>query len=275
MTVSEGGGAMKFSENCDDEMPKTSAGLNYITFGRGKRKFVIIPGLSIHSVIGLKDAVINAYQAFAEDYTVYLFDRPKVLNDGITVRKLAEQTAAAMQELGIDGAYVLGVSQGGMIAQYIAIDYPELISKMVLGSTLSRPNAVFERLVNKWISLAKQRDERALIEGFVEAVYSKKTLDAYKDMLISSNLGITEDEYKRFCRLASSCLSFNCCNELSMIKCPVLVIGAEGDKVVTAEAARETAEALGCELYIYDESFGHGVYDEAADYKQRCLEFFA
>lgn len=29
-------------------------------------------------------------------------------------------------------AEVMGVSQGGMIAQYLAIDYPELVEKLVL-----------------------------------------------------------------------------------------------------------------------------------------------
>ncbi|MFQ8831957.1 MAG: alpha/beta fold hydrolase [Ruthenibacterium lactatiformans] len=29
-------------------------------------------------------------------------------------------------------AFVLGVSQGGMIAQYLAIDYPELVKNLFL-----------------------------------------------------------------------------------------------------------------------------------------------
>lgn len=248
--------------------------MEYITFGSGEKDFVIIPGLSLHSVMGLEDAVKSAYQIFAEDYTVYLFDRPKQLKTGITIRELAGETAAAMRELDIDKACVLGVSQGGMIAQYIAIDYPELIGKLVLGSTLSKPNATLETIGHKWLQLAEQRNERALIESFIDVVYSKKTLVEYREALITSNLGITEEEYERFIILAKSCLAFDCCEELTKIQCPVLVIGSEGDRVVTAAASRETASALSCQLYIYDESFGHGVYDEAPDYKQRCKDFF-
>ena len=36
---------------------------------------------------------------------------------------------------------------------------------------------------------------------------------------------------------------------------------------------REIADLLGCELHIY-EDYGHAVYDEAPDYKERILEFF-
>jgi len=40
-----------------------------------------------------------------------------------------------MDELGISEADVIGVSQGGMIAQNLAIDRPELVNKLVLAVT--------------------------------------------------------------------------------------------------------------------------------------------
>ncbi len=248
--------------------------MDYFVFGKGQRKFVIIPGLSIHSVMGLKDMVAEAYKAFAEEYTVYLFDRPEELKEGITVRELAAETAAAMQKLDIADAYIFGASQGGMIAQYMAIDHPELVRKLVLGSTLARPNDTFLRTAEKWIGLAEQRAERALIERFIDDVYSENTLKTWRDMLITANLGISEEEYARFIKLAKACLGFNCYDALPKIKCPVLVLGSYGDRVVTAAGSEEIAAVLNCENYLYDDSYGHGVYDEAADYKARCLEFF-
>ena len=248
--------------------------MKHITFGTGKKNFVILPGLSVHSVMGLADAVKDAYKIFAEDYKVYLFDRPDELTEGTTIRELAAQTADAMKDLDITDACVFGASQGGMMAQYLAIDHPELVGKMVLGSTLCRPNETFEKVCHEWIRLAQHREERKLIETFVDEVYSEKTLAAYRDALISSNLGITEEEYRRFIILAQSCLTFDCSKELSKIQCPVLVLGSKGDKVVTARASEELAKILHCQLYLYDDTYGHGVYDEAPDYRKRCEEFF-
>ena len=74
---------------------------------------------------------------------------------------------------------------------------------------------------------------------------------------------------------AQACQTFNCYDQLSSIQCPVLVLGAENDQIVTAEGSKQIAEALDCEIYLYDKNYGHGVYDEAADYKQRCLDFFS
>ena len=42
--------------------------MSYISFGSGKKNFVIIPGLSIHGVMGLAEQIASAYQEFAADY---------------------------------------------------------------------------------------------------------------------------------------------------------------------------------------------------------------
>ena len=247
--------------------------ISCISFGNGRKNFVIIPGLSIHGVMGLAEQIVEAYQEFAADYTVYVLDRPQVLRSEMTIRELAENVASTMQQLGISDAYLFGASQGGMIAQYLAIDHPGTVNKLILGSTLSRPNDTAAAVVGKWIELASAHDETGLLESFVDTVYSSDTLAAYRDVLIESNRGITEEEYDRFVIIASACLDFNCYDELSSITCPTFVIGSEGDRVVTADASREIADALGCEVYIYPDTYGHGVYDEAPDYLDRCIEF--
>ncbi len=247
--------------------------MKYIKFGSGNKNYVIIPGLSIHSVMGMADAVEKAYHAFTEEYTVYLFDRPEELREGCTIREIAACTAEAMAELHIESADVFSVSMGGMIAQYLAIDHPELVHKLILGSTLSRPNDTCQRVVGEWLKLARAQEEEKLLESFADLVYSKDTTSVYREAVIAANRGISAEEYRRFIVQAEACKSFDCSEELSKVQCPVLVLGAKGDRIVTPEGSREIAEALGCELYLYDESYGHAVYDEAPDYKARCLEF--
>ena len=247
--------------------------MDYVTFGSGKKSFVILPGLSIHSVMSQADAVAQNYADFTEDYTVYLFDRVKDMKEDYTIRDMANDTASAMEKLGISDADVFGASQGGMIAQYLAIDHPKLVNKLILGSTLSKPNDTFNSVVNHWISLAEAKDEEGLLESFCEDVYSQATLDAYKDTLIESNKGISDEEWTRFLIQAKACQNFNCYDELSAITCPVLVLGSQGDKVVTASGSEEISDVLKCDLYLYNDEYGHGVYDEASDYKTRCLDF--
>ncbi|MEE0830884.1 MAG: alpha/beta hydrolase, partial [Longicatena sp.] len=61
---------------------------------------------------------------------------------------------------------------------------------------------------------------------------------------------------------------------LNEIKCPVLVLGGEKDKIITSRASVEIANKLGCEIYMYAQ-YGHAVYEEAKDFNQRIYQFLA
>ena len=96
--------------------------MDYITFGRGGRPLVLIQGLNTRGVKGMALPLAYMYRMFAKAYTVYLFDRREDLPQEITVQELANDIATAMDYLAISQADVIGVSQGGMIAQHLAIN---------------------------------------------------------------------------------------------------------------------------------------------------------
>jgi pimeloyl-ACP methyl ester carboxylesterase len=50
---------------------------------------------------------------------------------------MADDVIGLMDHLGIKKAHILGISMGGMIAQQIAIHYPERINKLILGCTFA------------------------------------------------------------------------------------------------------------------------------------------
>ena len=49
--------------------------MNYFKFGNGKKNMIILPGVSIKSVMESEKLVIEAYKIFSNDFTVYVFDR--------------------------------------------------------------------------------------------------------------------------------------------------------------------------------------------------------
>ena len=108
----------------------------------------MIQGLNTNGIKGAAKPLAYMYRIFAKEYKVYLFDRRPNVQEGITVRDMAADIAAAMDVLGIEKADVIGVSQGGMIGQYLAIDRPDLVNKLVLAVTLSRNNETVEQVIN-------------------------------------------------------------------------------------------------------------------------------
>ena len=246
---------------------------DYITFGKGTKPLIMIQGLNTRDIKGAADSLAYMYRIFAKEYKVYLFDRRENVTEGLTVRELAADIATAMDALGISNADVFGVSQGGMIAQYLAIDRPDLVHKMVLAVTLSKNNETVETVVNDWIRMTEQGDMKRLVEDMALKLYSEAYVKIYRPFLPLLTLLQKPKDVKRFIILAKACLTCNTYEELEKIQCPVLVLGGGKDLVVTGEASVEMAEKLGCKLHIYEE-LGHAAYEEAADFNRRVYDFF-
>ena len=247
--------------------------MDYVAFGRGTKPLVIIPGLSLNRVKGAGLSLAYMYRIFAKDYRVYVFDRKEMISETYTIKEIAKDTAYAMNELGISKACVFGVSQGGMIAQYLAIDFPELVEKLVLGVTLSRQNETVKRAIGDWIQFAKKDELERFIEDMLLKMYSPQYMKKYR-MMVPLMLQMSKKaDLKRFVILAESCLTCDTYEELSKIQCPTLVLGGKLDKVVTGKASEEIAEKLKCEIYMYEE-LGHAAYEEAKDFNKRVYDFF-
>lgn len=246
--------------------------MDYVTFGTGTRPIVIIPGLSVRGVKGAAASLAYMYRLFAKDFKVYVFDRKAEIPEGYTVREIASDVAEAMRLLGIFDADIFGVSQGGMIAQYLAIDHPELVHKLVLGVTLSRNNETVERVIADWISMAEQGDYDGFVQDMLYKMYSDAYIRKYRLLLPIAAKFSKPKGFGRFIVLAKACLTCDTYEELDKIKCPVLVLGGCQDKIVTGQASEEIAEKLECECHMY-EVLGHAAYEEAKDFNQRIYEF--
>lgn len=246
---------------------------DYITFGKGSKPLVLIQGLNTRGIKGAGILLAYMYRIFAKDYKVYLFDRRTVVDEDITIRDISSDLATTMDLLGIANADVLGVSQGGMIAQYLAIERPDLVNKLVLAVTLSKNNNTVIQVVNKWIELAETGAMKELVTDMADKMYSSNYVKRYR--LFMPLLTITQKpkDIRRFTILAKACLTCNTYENLDKIKCPVFVIGGRQDKVVTGVASEEIANKIGCKIHIY-ESLGHAAYEEAKDFNKRVLDFF-
>lgn len=246
--------------------------MEYFKFGTGSKALAILPGLAIKSVMLSADVIVRVFSAFAEDFTVYVFDRRKNLPSEYTVEDMAKDQIKAFDALGIKSVSLYGISQGGMIALNIAILRPDLVSSMVLGSTASRLNDMAVETIGEWYSLAKAHDEPALIESFGSRVFSAEFYGKFGDIIRDSVKGITPEEFERLVILTGKMDQFGVYDRLGEIRCPVLVMGGSDDNVLGIEASEEIAEKIGCEIYVFD-GYGHAVYDETDEFKAKAKKF--
>ena len=249
--------------------------MDYISFGTGKKALIMIPGLGdgLTTVRGKALPFAWMYRMFAKDFTVYVFSRKNELAERYTNRDMARDIKIAMDMLGIEKADIVGVSQGGMIAECFAIDYPNMVNHLVLTVTIARQNECIQSVVGSWIELARQNKFGEVMKDVTVRMYTEEYVQKYRFMVPLLGLFPTPKNPARFITMATACLTHDVYEELGRITVPTLVIGGGKDRTVGTEAAGEIAEQIkGSELLIYPE-YGHGLYDQAKDFNQRVYDF--
>ena len=251
------------------------ARMDYIRFGAGARVLVMLPGLGdgLRTVAGTALSMALLYREFSKRYTVYAFSRREPLTEGCTTRDMAADQAKAMEALGIDRADILGVSMGGMIAQWLAIDHPERVGKLILAVTCPEPNPILTESVQEWVDLAKRGDHAGFMDSNLRRIYSERYYRRNKWLTPLVGALTKPKSCERFFRQADACLTHDALAELPKIKAQTLVIGGEKDLALGGEASKILAEHIpGAELKMYPQ-WGHGLYEEAGDFNDVVLAF--
>ena len=249
--------------------------LSYVRFGSGAETLVLIPGVGdgLKTVKGMAVPMALMYPSLWKRFTVFMFSRSEPLPEHFSTREMAAELSQAMDRLGIGAATVAGASQGGMIAQYLAVDHPEKVKKLILTVTAGRPNDTMRRVLSAWIQMARRGDYKGIMTDNAERSYSEKRLRRMRPVYgLLGRVGKPKD-FRRFITQAEACLAHDAWEELPRIACPVLVIGGAEDKIVTARASRELAERIPeAQLVIYS-GLSHALYEEAPDFWKRVREF--
>ena len=179
----------------------------------------------------------------------------------------------AMEALGIGRADILGVSMGGMIAQWLAIDFPEKVGKLILTVTCPEPNPILRESVQEWVDLAKRGDHAGFMDSNLRRIYSERYYRRNKWLTPLVGALTKPKSCERFFRQADACLTHDALAELPNIKAQTLVIGGEKDLALGGEASKILAQHIpGAELKMYPQ-WGHGLYEEAGDFNDVVLAF--
>ena len=251
--------------------------MDYIRFGTGGRVLIMLPGLgdSLRSVKGAAVPMAMMYREFARKFTVYSFSRIDPMPTGCTIRDMAHDLAQAMEVLDIQRADVFGVSMGGMIAQWLAIDHPERVDRLILAVTCPEPNPILLKSLAEWVTLAKSGDHGAFLKSNLRRIYSEGYCRKNLWMVPILGLLTKPKSYERFFIQANACREHNALAKLPGIRARTLVIGGEQDKALGGAASRTIAAAIpGAEVKMYPQ-WGHGRYEEANDFIGVLLEFLA
>ena len=249
--------------------------VDYVTFGTGNQPLVIIPGLGdgLQTVKGMAMPFSITYRILAERYKIYVFSRINELRQGYTTRDMAADVAEAMEVLNITSAYVMGISQGGMIAQWLAADFPERVQKLILAVTTAKPSQLARERIEHWQKLSQSGNFKHLMLDIAQHSYTQKSYQKWRILSnIMGRLGRIKDE-KRIAIQSQSCLDHDSLKVLKDIHCPTLILGALEDDVIGVKGSKELAKGIsGCQLLILKHS-GHALYEENKAFQEAVCGF--
>jgi pimeloyl-ACP methyl ester carboxylesterase len=263
-------------------MPITKANgveLYYEVHGEGE-PLLLIMGLSLTS-----KSWFRTIPALSEHYKVIVFDNRGVglsgkPNSPYSIELMAEDARAVLDAVGLESAHVYGISMGGMIAQRLAIKYPERIKSLILGCTTSggekhvQPGAEVSMLMLSRGSSTATPEEMAWATAPI--LYSQAFIENHRDQVaedVQRRIEIPVLPYAYMLQL-QACLAHDTYNEIDQIRVSVLVIHGDDDKLVPYENGVTLAEKIPNAEFLTINGAGHIYITEANDLvNKRVLEF--
>ncbi|GAA4236217.1 3-oxoadipate enol-lactonase [Actinomadura meridiana] len=193
--------------------------------------------------------------AFTERFRVIRYDmrghgHSESSTGGYDIPLLARDALAVLDAADVPSALYCGVSLGGMVGQWIAINEPRRLERAVLASAgiFIPPQAIAPRL-----EAIRAQGLPGLVDEIVPRWFTPRFIDAHPDRVAALKevfLANREDGYYG-CSAALGTLDHR--QGIGGVTVPILVIGGEHDPAVPPEHARELAEkAPGATLVMLD-----------------------
>lgn len=265
-------------------MPITNANgieLYYEVHGEGE-PLLLIMGLA-HNCLSWKKSL----PTFAEHFQVIMFDnrgtgRSSKPETPYSIEIMAEEAKSVLDAVGVESSHVYGISMGGMIAQKLALMYPERVKSLILGCTTPggihqvQPEADVIMTLLSGASNSTTPLEAAWAS--VPILFSDYFIENHYDSIsdhIQTMIEIPTPAHG-FMQQLQACLGYDSYEDLDRITAPTLIIHGDADRLIPIENGRLLAERIkGSELYIVHGA-GHLYVTEAqASVDEKVIEFLS
>jgi 3-oxoadipate enol-lactonase len=162
-----------------------------------------------------------------------------------SIPMMASDAVAVMDAAGVDSAHVYGISMGGIIAQEVALAFPERVRSLILGCTMhGGPQSVpaDQKVLDVLMKRGQMTIEEA-IEAMLPFVYDSGTSrdELEIDIELRRQYPATPEGY--YGQL-QGILAYESRSRLSQITSPTLVIHGESDQLIPAENGRLIASLI-------------------------------
>jgi len=222
-----------------------------------------------------------AIPVFSPEFRMVLFDtrgagqsdKPDI---PYTMEMMADDVAGLLDAIGTDGAHIIGVSMGGMIAQHFALRYSNRVRSLILGCTsCGGPHTTMNsaEVVRLWdmYRLQKLTLEEMIMES-LRLAFTQEFLDENLARIQQGTTGMMERP-PNMMRYIEAMTDHDTYESLPEIKAPTLVIAGDADRLIPAENSRLLSSRIpGAELVIFKNT-GHAFAEAGGEFVRVMLDF--
>ena len=249
------------------------AALRYELTGKGDRTLVLV-----HEMGGSLESWDDVAPRFAESRRVLRYDTrgagmSQKVRGELGIDTMADDIAALLDASGIKGPVALaGVAVGGAIALHFAARYPERTSAVAVGSPATgvapeRRAAALERVARIEAAGMAFAVADSMQNGYAPELRGDiERFERYR----ARWLGNDPASYATIWRMLAG---LDMQDELTRLRCPVLVIGGSLDRVRPPALAKAVANAIPGARYI-EIPTGHYMAVQTPDLISDCIDEF-
>ena len=223
--------------------------------------------------------------AFTERYRCVVFDnrgagRSSKPDYPYTIDMFANDTVGLMDALGISNAYIVGISMGGMIAQQVAISYPEKVRGLILVSThFGGPNHIPIDGKTRALLLALPTETVSLdqaMEMRLRSTFSPQFLLENKPVIEQISEWALKHPSPLYAQAhqTAAAEAFNAESEVKKISAPTLVIHGDGDKAVPTKNGEMLADRISnSRLKIIEDASHFVIIERYEEFNNEVMNF--
>jgi len=241
-------------------MPKAKVGdinIYYEVHGEGEPLVLIMGASGTTAWWGPQIPLLS------QEYKVVVFDNRGIGHSDApdfpyTTKMMADDTVGLMDALGIDSAHIFGFSMGGLIAQELALNYPQRVVSLVLAGTGYGGSVLPEeaRTLSRQAAAMPLED---IVHMMPPMVFTMEYVEGNPKAIEEFIVRVLEKPAPPHGRLhqTEAVDAHDTYDRLPHIKAPTLVIGGEKDGLVAIEHQKEFASRLENAEFVELEGCGH------------------
>jgi 3-oxoadipate enol-lactonase len=244
-----------------------------IEAGRG-RPLVFLHGLGWdHSL--WRDAV----ERFSDRYRVIAGDtrghgRSDKPAGPYMIATFAEDWHRTLSVLGVEAACLVGFSQGGMIAQLLAIEHPEQITALVLVSTSCRSDPAVREKLEERIRLARAEGATAAARLAAQSIFSKGFMAARPERIEEFVQWRAAMDQEPLFKATRAAYDLDLSERLKTVRIPTLVMYGDEDALTPPPVVRWVAECIPDAELVGVAGAGHMIpVEKRADFESLLARF--